>query len=112
MDSYYDARRKRKADAMLKDKQQTYQEKFNQASQSIQEKVNNNKTIICRAFNLGRCSKDRFCQNYGGHGDATAAKKIKCASADEPGDTNYHHKKSKCGYTFETCIYYGHVDKI
>ena len=112
MDSYYDARRKRKAEEMLKDKQQTYQEKFNQASQSIQEKMNNNKSIVCRAFNLGRCGKDRFCQNYGGHGDATAAKKIKCASADEPGDMNYHHKKSKCAYTTETCIYYGHVDKI
>ena len=110
MDSYYGMLRKRKSDEMMQGKQQTSKEMFNQASQSIQEKMNN-KTIICRAFNIGRCGKGRFCQNFGGHGDADAAKKIRCASADEPGDVTYHHKKSKCAYTAETCIYHGHVDK-
>ena len=105
MDSYYGMRRKRKSDEMS-----TPQEMLNQACQSIQEKMKN-KTIICRSFNIGRCGKGRFCQNFGGHGDADAAKKIQCASADKPGDANYHHKKSKCAYTADTCIYYGHIDK-
>ena len=114
IDSFFDTRRKRKSEEMLQEKQekriQTTKEMLDLASRSIQARMNDNKSSICRAFNLGRCGKGHLCQNFGGHGDAAAAKKIRCASADVPGDMNYHHKKSKCAYTAETCIYYGHVD--